>query len=305
MLKLFIILIINIYLYANNPITPIPISVKYDEQKALIGKDIFFGKDINKKTNMCHTCHKIKNGMSVDRVIELTVKGKLVPLSSISLYNISFNRYYTYEGATKSLYDIVHKSLHNFEEMKVSHNSFMKDINSSDYYQQKFKKIYKKDLITSQMVSQSVTEFIKALTTPNSKFDQYLRGEVKLSSKEYEGYLTFKRIGCIACHNGVNIGGNSFQKLGATIALEYEHTTDRYLITGDEDDRYTFKVPSLRNIVLTKPYFHDARKKTLKEAVSLMSHHNLAYALPPEEKDLIIEFLKTLTGKLPKILDEK
>ncbi len=305
MLKLFIIFILNIYLSANTIITPIPTSVEYDKQKALIGKNIFFGKDIPKDTFMCHTCHEIKKGMSIDKIIYLTVKGKKVPLSSISLYNRVFNRYYSYEGATKSLYTIVHKSLHNFEEMKVSHSKFMKYVNESDYYKQRFKEIYNQDLITSQMVSQSVTEFIKALITPNSKFDKYLKGEIKLSKNEYDGYITFKKLGCIACHNGVNIGGNSFQKLGATIKLEHQHTTDRYQITGDEDDRYTFKVPSLRNIELTKPYFHDGRKKTLADAISLMSHHNLAYDLTAKEKELIVSFLKTLTGELPRILNEK
>jgi len=126
-----------------------------------------------------------------------------------------------------------------------------------------------------------------------------------LSKNEYNGYVTFKRLGCIACHNGINIGGNSFQKLGSTIELEHKHTTDRYQITGDEDDRYTFKVPSLRNIELTAPYFHDGRKKTLEDAVSLMSHYNLAYELTSKEKKLIIEFLKTLTCELPGVLNEK
>ena len=305
MLKIFSILVLNIYLYSNTVITPIPTSIKYDKEKALVGKSVFFGKELPESIKMCHTCHKAKNGMSIDKIIHLTVKEKLVPLSSISLYNRVFNRYYTYEGATTSLYSIVHKSLHNFEEMKVSHIEFMKSINNSDYYKQKFKKIYKKNLVTSEMVSQSVTEFIKALITPNSKFDKYLKGEIKLSKEEYNGYTTFKRLGCIACHNGINIGGNSFQKLGATIDLERNHTTDRYQITGDEDDKNTFKVPSLRNIELSAPYFHDGRKDTLEDAVSLMSHHNLAYSLTPEEKKLIIKFLKTLTGELPEILNEK
>ncbi len=305
MIKFISIILLNIYIYAGTVITPIPASIKYDKQKALLGKSIFYGKDISKDTLMCHTCHKVKNGMSIDKIINLTVKGTLVPLSSISLYNRVFNRYYTYEGSTKSLYVATHKSLHNFEEMKVTHNDFMKNINSSSYYKDEFYKIYKQDLITSEMVSQTVTEFIKALTTPHSKFDRYLRGEIKLSKNEQDGYLTFKRLGCVACHNGVNVGGNSFQKLGATVDLKHEYTTDRYQITGDEDDRNTFIVPSLRNIELTAPYFHDGRKKTLRDAVSLMSHHNLAYPLTPNEKDLIISFLKTLTGNVPEVLNEK
>lgn len=305
MLKLFIIILINLSLYANNSITPIPMSVKYDEQKALLGKDIFFGKNISNEISMCNSCHKVKNAMTVNRIIHLTVKNELIPLSSISLYNIVFNRYYTYEGITKSLYNIVHKSLHNYEEMRISHNNFITHLNNSVYYKDAFEEVFKQDTITSEMVSQSLTEFIKALITPDSKFDQYLKGKVKLSPDEYNGYLTFKKLGCISCHNGVNVGGNSFQKLGATIELEHTNTTDKYLITGNDEDKYTFKVPSLRNIVLTAPYFHDGRKKTLKEAVSLMSHHNLAYPITNKEKDLIIEFLKTLTGKVPKILNEK
>ena len=166
-----------------------------------------------------------------------------------------------------------------------------------------FKKVYKVDYITFDMVADSIAEFEKALYTPNSKFDLYLKGKAKLSKKAKRGYFLFKEYGCIICHNGVNVGGNSFGKIGVVYPIK-DCKGDRYALTKNPDDKCVYKIPSLRNIELTAPYFHNASAKTLVEAVRNMGYYNLGINIPKEDTKAIVEFLKTLTGKKPKFLKE-
>ena len=153
------------------------------------------------------------------------------------------------------------------------------------------------------MVADAIAEFEKALITPNSKFDKYLRGEVKLSQDELEGYKLFKKLGCISCHNGINFGGNSFQKIGVIKDYPWSpDNPDRYQITKREFDKNVYRVPVLRNIDCTYPYFHNGSIQTLEGAVQTMAYYNLGFKLSDEELEKIIAFLKTLRGELPDIL---
>ena len=150
-------------------------------------------------------------------------------------------------------------------------------------------------------VVDELAEYEKTLITPNSKFDRYLRNEVSLSPKELKGYGHFKSLGCIECHNGVNVGGNSFQKFGAIVPMPHDKLiADRYSITNRPQDKNVYKVPTLRNIALTAPYFHDGRAATLNDAVKTMGYSNLGVDISETERLEIVEFLKTLTGTLPK-----
>ena len=176
-------------------------------------------------------------------------------------------------------------------------------INKSKQYKQDFKNVYGDSKITYEKIVNAIVEFERALTTPNSKFDQYLRGETKLSKDEKDGYILFKQYGCITCHNGINIGGNSFQKLDTFIPYSNKKVyPDRFSITHNIFDKNVFKVPTLRNIELTSPYFHDGHIKTLHEAVAFMSKHNLGIVLQEDDIKKIVAFLKTLTGETPTIL---
>ncbi len=151
------------------------------------------------------------------------------------------------------------------------------------------------------------TEFYdieETLTTPNSRFDWWLRDyDDKITETEKEGYGLFKEKGCIACHNGFGVGGASFQKFG--VAKPYTkdaQTIGRYNVTKDEHDKYVFKVPLLRNIELTAPYFHDASTWNLNEAVNIMAEYQLEIKLAQDETDKIVAFLRTLTGEQPEII---
>jgi len=150
----------------------------------------------------------------------------------------------------------------------------------------------------------AIVEFEKALTTPNSRFDQYLRGEIKLSKLEAEGYSKFKSLGCITCHNGINVGGNSFQKMGLFRPYPYDAKyQDRYDVTKKTYHKNVFKVPTLRNISLSAPYFHDGSARTLTDAIQTMAKHNLGVALSNKDIKALIAFLESLEGDRPAILD--
>ena len=158
--------------------------------------------------------------------------------------------------------------------------------------------------MTPANVQNALATYERTLLTPNSRFDQYLQGNTDIiTTQEKYGYQRFKDYGCIACHQGANIGGNMYQKFGvmgdyfAARGNPTDADLGRYLLTQDEEDRNVFKVPSLRNVAVTAPYFHDASANTLEEAVDIMFTYQLGRIPSAEDKTLIIQFLKTLTGE--------
>ena len=172
------------------------------------------------------------------------------------------------------------------------------------WFNEIYGEVYGDKEINIDNVADAIAAFEETLITPNSKFDYWLKGfDEYISESEEEGYALFKAKGCIACHNGVGVGGNSYQKFG--IAKPYDkdtHTLGRYNVTKNEKDKYVFKVPLLRNIELTAPYFHDASTWSLNEAVNIMAEYQLGLSLTDDETNKIVAFLKTLTGDQPEII---
>jgi cytochrome c peroxidase len=155
-----------------------------------------------------------------------------------------------------------------------------------------------------EAVLDALAAFQRSLSTPNARFDRYLRGDATaITADEKRGYELFKAYGCIACHQGRNVGGNLFQKFGIFsdpfAGRQDDDIADqgRFAITGRESDRRVFRVPSLRNVALTAPYFHDGSADTLDAAVTIMAQAQLGRTMPQEDRDLIIAFLGTLTGE--------
>ena len=168
-------------------------------------------------------------------------------------------------------------------------------------YAEGFKKAFNKESqpLTYKNIGVAIAAFEKTLLTP-SPFDSFLEGKLNaLSKKQKRGLKTFMDVGCITCHNGQGVGGGMFQKLG--LANEYQ-TKDlgRYELTKDENDKFFFKVPSLRNITKTAPYFHDGSLKYLKTVVKIMGKHQLDVNLSSKQISDIVAFLNSLTGSLPK-----
>jgi cytochrome c peroxidase len=166
-----------------------------------------------------------------------------------------------------------------------------------------FKQVFKTDQLTIDEVTTAIAAFEETLVTPNSRFDQWLDGDKKaITADELAGYKLFKDSGCVACHNGPNLGGNSFQKMGLVQPYKTASTAaGRVDVTGKDADRLNFKVPTLRNIELTYPYFHDGAAETMTEAVDLMGRLQLGREFNKDENAKIVAFLKTLTGQQPQI----
>jgi len=299
----FIIFLIPFLLLAENIITPI-YEVPYDKQKALLGKKLFFDTSISEDGSVsCASCHDPRYGSSDPRSVSVGVYGKLGVIQSAPVYNAVFNFRQFWNGRAKNLFEQIDGPTHNPVEMGLNDKRIEKLLNNNPEYKKAFEKIYHKNYVTYDMFKDAIVEFEKAMVTLDSKFDLYLKGKAKLTKKELKGYKLFKSFGCITCHNGVNVGGNSFEKMGVIYHIK-NRIGDRYSFTKNPEDKFVYKVPSLRNIALTAPYFHNAVTYKLSEAVVLMAHYNLGLEPTDEEVDDIVAFLKTLTGKTPKILKE-
>ncbi len=150
-------------------------------------------------------------------------------------------------------------------EMAFTHELAVDMLNSIPGYRAEFKQVFKKDKIDIDQVTDAIAAFEETLVTPNSRFDKWLKGDQKaLSKDELEGYKLFRDSGCVACHNGTAVGGNSFQRMGVVEAYKTNNPAEgRVAVTGTDADRFNFKVPTLRNVELTYPYFHDGAADTL------------------------------------------
>ena len=185
--------------------------------------------------------------------------------------------------------------------MASSHTLALGVLESIPAYVREFKQVFGTDTIEIAQVTAAIAEFEKTLVTPNSRFDLWLLGKTDaLSAEELAGYELFKESGCIACHNGPAVGGASFQKMGVVEPYKASSPAEgRSAVTGKDADRFQFKVPTLRNVEYTYPYFHDGAANTLTEAVDTMGRIQLGRSFSPEENAKIVAFLKTLSGDQP------
>ncbi len=285
-------------------ITPIPITPTYDLKKALLGKKLFFDTRLSaNNTISCASCHFLNDGGDDNLPVSFGINGKVGTRNSPTVLNARYNVTQFWDGSAKDLADQAKGPIHNPVEMGSNFKEVILKLKKDKNYTTKFSYIYK-DGITGLNITDAIGEFEKTLTTPNSPFDKFLRGNTKaITADELKGYTLFKEYGCISCHNGINIGGNLMQKIGV---IETFETTDfgKFTITKNENDKFYFKVPSLRNIELTAPYFHNGEIKTLENAVKDMIIYQIGYLLEENEIQHIIKFLKTLTGETPQLIKD-
>lgn len=300
--SLFFLFLVVTVCNAEEPIKPIPEKIAYNKEKAKLGKELFFDTLLSRdNSTACISCHNIYNGGADARPVSQGFGGRKGNIQSPTVLNAVFNFRQFWNGRAADLYEQAEGPLNNPVEHNMTPALIKRRLQADKHYAAAFKTLYKNG-VTYKNVIDAIVEFEKSLITPDSKFDLYLQSKAKLSKKEQKGYVLFKGYGCISCHNGQNIGGNSFAKIG--MFMPYPNSKeypDRYALTHDPLDKNVFKVPTLRNVALTAPYFHDASKRTLKEAVKAMGLYNLGIELTKEEIDAIEAFLKTLTGKLPEI----
>jgi cytochrome c peroxidase len=288
----------------NEPIQPIPLHIDLDEKKVTLGEKLF--RDVrlsSDKKVACISCHGFDTG-GVDRMTRSRgVKGQLNLVNTPTVFNSGFNFKLDWDGKHENLFMNVDGPLLSPIIMGGKWEEIIPMLRSSPDYVKAFAKAYA-DGITKDNVRDAIATFEESLYTPNSRFDQFLRGKSNaLTQEEKEGYNLFKEYGCVSCHQGINVGGNMFQKFGvmgdyfADRGNVTKADLGRFNVTGQEKDRYVFRVPSLRNVELTSPYFHDGTAETLEQSVNVMVKYQLGRSLKSEQINLIIQFLKTLTGE--------
>lgn len=290
--------------YAADIFIPLPLEMALDARKVKLGERLFHDPGLSSDGSVaCANCHKLDSGGVDRRSLSLGVGGRVGRINAPSVFNSGFNFRQFWDGRAATLEDQVDGPLQNPIEMDNTWPQALAMIAADARYRDSFKAIYP-DGIRRNNVKDAIATFERSLITPNSRFDRYLRGDqAALSAKEQAGYLLFKQIGCTSCHQGINIGGNMYQKLG--IMEDYfvvrGNLTDadlgRYNITRREEDRYFFKVPSLRNVAVTQPYLHDSSASTLGEVVQVMARFQLGHKLDVADEERIVAFLGTLTGE--------
>ncbi|MEZ6230305.1 MAG: cytochrome-c peroxidase [Candidatus Brocadiaceae bacterium] len=290
---------------SKEPIQPIPLNFNYDRPKTELGKKLFFEPRLSKSGWItCNSCHNLSTGGADNLPSSIGHTWILGPINSPTVLNAKFNLAQFWDGRAKDLKEQAGGPIANPMEMASIHELAVSVLQSIPEYVKWFKEIYGEENITINLVTDAIAAFEETLTTPNSRFDWWLKGyDNKISAEEKEGYDLFKAKGCIACHDGFGVGGNSFQKFG--IAKPYDKDTQtlgRYNVTKNEKDKYVFKVPLLRNIELTAPYFHDASTWSLRETVKIMAEYQLGTALTDTETNKLVAFLRTLTGDQPEII---
>ncbi len=280
-------------LHGVEPILPIPQSIPHDKAKAALGKKLFFDPILSRDyTISCASCHDFTKGGADARNVSIGIHHQKGSMNAPTVLNSVFNFTQFWNGRAKNLEEQALGPIHNPVEMGLSTTEATLRLQSNPAYSNAFSKITARRTITASDISMMIAEYEKTLITPNGKFDLYLLKKGKLSPQEMDGYQLFKTLGCISCHNGVNVGGNSYQKMGAILPIERNSKIDdRYALTQREQDKNVFKVPTLRNIALTAPYFHDGSAATLHEAITKMSHHNLGIKLSSKHGRFILEHL--------------
>jgi len=288
----------------GEPILPIPLIVDVDARKVELGGRLFHDGRLSSDNSIsCAHCHALDQGGVDGTQHSFGVEGREGLINSLTVFNsgLSFRQFW--DGRAATLEDQVSGPGHATLEMNSNWDEMIHKLSADKNYPDDFKKSYK-DGITSENIKNAIAEFERSLITPNSRFDRYLRGDDSAINKdEKSGYALFKNYGCVACHQGASVGGNMFQTLGVMgdYFKDRGHVTQadygRYNVTGIEDDRHVFKVPSLRLVTLTAPYFHDGSKKTLEDAIKAMAKYQLGGKIPDEDIQLIIAFLHTLAGE--------
>jgi len=289
--------------YSSEPISPLPNTIKIDQQKYEIGALLFQDKNLSKNKNVaCSSCHKASQGLAENVPFSMASTGKLRHRNTQSVFNTTFFSYLHWDGRFSSLTDLNLKGMRG--ATSNDWDSILKYLRANDAYVTLFSMVFREGINKKNVVS-SFVEYQKSLITPNSPFDLYLKGDVSaLTEQQIKGYRLFKNYGCISCHNSMTIGGQMFAKLGQFGDYfkdrgNIKHADyGRFNRTHRESDRYRFRVPSLRNVALTAPYFHDASQKTLKDAVQTMAKYQLGRELERSDTEAIVSFLKSLTGIL-------
>jgi cytochrome c peroxidase len=287
----------------REPLSPLPAAPKLDPRLVALGRRLFHEKRLSSdETIACASCHDLANGGDDGRQVSLGVQGRVGRVNAPTVYNAALNFVLFWDGRAKTLEEQVGGPMTSAFEMNSPWSDVVGKLRNDPEYARSFAEIFA-DGVTAENARSAIAAFERRLLTPESPFDRWLQGnESALTPDQEEGYQTFKSAGCVACHQGANVGGNMFQRFGlfGDYFKDRGQITDadygRFNVTGNEADRFVFRVPSLRNVEHTAPYFHDGSAPTLERAIQVMAKYQLGRELSARQVAVIQAFLESLSG---------
>ena len=301
--------------YADNePLKPLELPTDLDPLKVKLGKKLFHDVRLSKDdTISCASCHNLAQGGADNKALSVGINGGIGKVNAPTVYNSGLLFRQFWDGRAETLSEQVDGPVQTDVEMGAIWSEVIVKLYKDDKYATEFKAVYKqdKDVISRKNIKDAIAEFERSLVTINSPFDRYLKGDNNaIDAQAKEGYRLFKHYGCASCHQGANVGGNMYQTFGvaafyfAKQGMITEGDRGRFNVTGNPQDMYLFKVPSLRMAALTAPYLHNGKAKTLREAIDIMFKYQLGRKAPDKDKDAIVHFIKTLVGEHPALTQE-
>ena len=291
---------------AGEPVRPIIAKDDTDARKVKLGFDLYHDTRLSvDNTVSCATCHGLNTGGVDNLQYSKGVENNMGGVNAPTTYNAVYNFVQFWDGRAKTLAEqAAGPPLNPVEMASASFDEIIAKLAQDENYVAEFNALYA-DGITEANITNAIEEFERTLVTPNSQFDKWLLGDNEaLTADELHGYDLFKANNCATCHVGANLGGESYELMGLRqhyfeargLALT-EEDNGRFKQTQDERDRHRFKVPGLRNIELTWPYYHDGTRQTMDEAVRDMAKYQCDVELSDAEAASVVAFLRTLTGE--------
>ena len=293
--------------FAGSVIRPVAQSLEVDPAKVELGRILYHDTRLSvDNTVSCASCHGLNTGGVDNKQYSEGVYGQFGGVNAPTVYNAVYNFVQFWDGRAATLeLQAAGPPLNPVEMGCTSFDQIIAKLAKDRALTKAFKAVYPEGWSEAN-ITDAIAEFERTLITPNSRFDKYLRGDnTAITAEEKQGYELFVKYNCATCHAGVNLGGLSYELMGqyadyfADRGLELTvEDNGRFKETTCERDRHRFKVPGLRNVALTAPYFHDGTESELKEAVCKMGTYQVGVELTDADEDKIVAFLHTLTGEV-------
>ena len=287
---------------SDEPIQPIQPAHVTNVSMVKLGSKLFFDPRLSRSGFIsCNSCHNLSMGGSDNLPTSIGHAWHQGPINAPTVLNSSMNLAQFWDGRAKDLQEQAAGPIANPGEMAFTHELAVEVIESIPGYVTEFRQVFGTPAVDIDRITRAIAAFEETLVTPNSRFDRWLTGDASaMTAQELAGYESFKEQGCATCHYGPAVGGKDFVKMGVVEDYRTKNPAQgRVAVTGRDADRLNFKVPTLRNVELTYPYFHDGAVDTLGDAVDVMARVQLGRKFSPEENADIAAFLRTLTGVQP------
>jgi cytochrome c peroxidase len=286
----------------DEPISPVPLEVPLDQAKVKLGASLFNDSRLSGGNGVsCANCHLFDKGLTDGMPISRGLPGYPGVTNTFTLFNVGLNSKLGWDGHFLTLEEQANAVVQDKHRMGANWDQIVPTLRNDTALTATFNEIYKDGLQRDNIID-ALVQYEKSLDTPNAPFDRYLRGDVTAISQEAkDGYQLFKNYGCASCHQGVNVGGNMLQVFGIFGTPEAaslgSKTPGSAQGSGIDDNRPVFRVPPLRNIAQTGPYFHDGSAATLSDAIGIMAKYQLGRPLSDDDLAKIEAFLETLSGE--------